>query len=141
MTAPAPAKRRTLDATYVLLFLRDYAVLILIALVCLGLAFAHPAFFSTGNMLNILNQNVPLAIIAAAGTFVIISGNFDLSTGAIFSVGSVLAAWVAMQTEHAWFGLLMAPVIGLILGVLNGFAITTLKVHSFLATLAMSRVK
>lgn len=140
MTAQAATKRSALDATNILLFLRDYAVLILIGLVCLGLAFAHPAFFSTGNLINILNQNVPLAIIAAAGTFVIISGNFDLSTGAIFSVGSVLAAWVAMETEMGWFGLLMAPVVGLLLGILNGFAITTLKVHSFLATLATSLV-
>lgn len=140
MTTQAADSKPRFDIRNVLLFLRDYAVLILIGLVCLGLAFAHPAFFSTGNLLNILNQNVPLAIIAAAGTFVIISGNFDLSTGAIFSVGSVLTAWVAVQSDNPWLGLMMAPIVGLLLGVINGFAITVLKVHSFLATLATSLV-
>lgn len=138
--ATTVAKRQIFTPRYVLLFLRDYAVLILIVLVCLGLAFAHPAFFSTGNLINILNQNVPLAIIAAAGTFVIISGNFDLSTGAIFSVGSVMAAFVAVQSENPWLGLVCAPLVGVILGIANGLAITLLKVHSFLATLATSLV-
>lgn len=64
----------------------EYAVLLLLAVVLVALAILSPSFFTFGNIVNILNQNAPLVIIAAAGTFVIISGNFDLSTGAIYSV-------------------------------------------------------
>ncbi|WP_375003525.1 ABC transporter permease [Aeromicrobium sp. CTD01-1L150] len=137
-TAKTTSVPRT--ARDVLLFVRDYAVLLLIAIIVVALAVVSPSFFSAANLMNVLNQNVPLALIAAAGTFVIVSGNFDLSTGAIFSVGSVLAAWVAVQTGNPWLALAAAPAIGVLLGLLNGIAVTALRVHSFLATLATSLV-
>ena len=70
-------------------FLREYAVLILIVLLMIALTIASDAFFSPRNLLNILNQNAPLAIIAAALTLCIIAGGFDLSTASIFAVASV----------------------------------------------------
>jgi ribose transport system permease protein len=140
MATTTASRSRSLAGRDVLLFVRDYAVLLLIAVLIVVLAFASPSFFSADNVLNIVNQNVPLAIIAAAGTFVIISGNFDLSTGAIFSVGAVVAAYMADKTDNPWLALAAAPVCGLLLGVVNGIAVTTLKVHSFLATLATSMV-
>lgn len=118
----------------------EYAVLILLAVVLVALAILSPSFFTFGNIVNILNQNAPLVIIAAAGTFVIISGNFDLSTGAIFSVAGVVSAWLAVTTENVWLALLAAPVVGLVLGAFNGAVITRLRVHSFLATLASSMI-
>lgn len=118
----------------------EYAVLILLAIVLVALAILSPSFFTFGNIVNILNQNAPLVIIASAGTFVIISGNFDLSTGAIFSVAGVVSAWLAVTTENVWLALLAAPVVGLVLGAFNGAVITRLRVHSFLATLASSMI-
>ncbi|MFD1861150.1 ABC transporter permease [Aeromicrobium camelliae] len=138
-TTTAPSSR-AFSGRDALLFIRDYAVLLLIAVLVVVLAVVSPSFFSAANLMNIVNQNVPLAIIAAAGTFVIISGNFDLSTGAIFSVGAVVAAYVAVETQNPWLALATAPLCGLLLGLLNGVAVTTLKVHSFLATLATSMV-
>ena len=85
-----------------------------------------------------MNQQAPLAIVAVAGTLVIISGGFDLSTGAIFAIANVMAAWIAVNLGNVWVGLAFAPVIGLILGAINGTLITKLHIHSFLATLASS---
>nr|WP_255537022.1 ABC transporter permease [Leucobacter sp. L43] len=106
----------------------------------IALAILSPSFFTFGNIVNILNQNAPLVIIAAAGTFVIISGNFDLSTGAIYSVAGVVAAWLAVSIGNVWIALLAAPLVGLVLGAFNGVVITRLRVHSFLATLASSMI-
>ncbi len=118
-------------------FVRRYAVLILIAALFITLSLATDSFLTTTNLLNILSQNAPLAIIAVAGTFVIIGGGFDLSAGAIVAVANVIAAWVAVRTS-ATLGLAAAPVVGLLLGTLNGLLITQLRIHSFLATLASS---
>jgi ribose transport system permease protein len=118
----------------------EYAVLLLLAAILIALAILSPSFFTFGNTVNILNQNTPLVIIAAAGTFVIISGNFDLSTGAIYGVAGVVSAWLAVTTGNVWLALLAAPVIGLVLGAFNGVVITKLRVHSFLATLASSMI-
>ncbi|SVA03540.1 uncharacterized protein METZ01_LOCUS56394 [marine metagenome] len=120
-------------------FLRTYAVLILIVLLMIILTLSSEAFLTPRNLLNILNQNTPLAIIASALTLVIIVGGFDLSTAAIFAVASVTAAWIAIN-YNPYVGLLVAPLIGMVLGYLNGIIITSLKVHSFLSTIATSLV-
>ena len=123
----------------VLRFCQTYAVLLMIALLILALTLLSDSFLTVGNLLNILNQNAPLAIMASAMTLVIIAGGFDLSVGAIFAVGAVCSAWVALHVDP-YLGLLIAPVVGLCLGLLNGFVITTLNVHSFLATIATSLI-
>ena len=120
-------------------FLRTYAVLILIVLLMIILTLSSEAFLTPRNLLNILNQNTPLAIIASALTLVSIVGGFDLSTAAIFAVASVTAAWIAIN-YNPYIGLLVAPLIGMVLGYLNGIIITSLKVHSFLSTIATSLV-
>ncbi|WP_329378076.1 ABC transporter permease [Streptomyces sp. NBC_01716] len=124
----------------VIAFARDYAALILLVAVFVTLSIISSSFLSFTNIMNILNQNAPLAIIAVAGTFVIVSGAFDLSTAAMYSVVSVVAASIATSTGSVWLALLAAPVLGLVMGALNGLAVTRLNVHSFLATLASSLV-
>lgn len=120
-------------------FVRRYAVLLLIAALFVTLSVATESFLTTTNLLNIASQNAPLAIIAVAGTFVIIGGGFDLSAGAIFAVANVIAAWVAVRAGST-LGLATAPAVGLVLGTVNGLLITLLRIHSFLATLASSLV-
>lgn len=120
-------------------FFQTYAVLILIVALMVTLSVLSDSFLTLRNLLNILNQNAPLAIMASAMTLVIIVGGFDLSVGAIFAVGSVTSAWIALHIDP-YLGLLLAPLIGLVLGVVNGMVITRLNVHSFLATIATSLI-
>ena len=141
---PAPAAdaevdRRSLGLARAANFGRRYGVLILIVVLMIVLTLSSDAFLTSRNLLNILTQNAPLAIVAMAGTLVIIAGGFDLSTGAMFAVASVSAAWVGLHHDPV-LGLLIAPLVGLALGLVNGFIITGLRVHSFLATLATSLV-
>ena len=114
-------------------FGRDYAVLILIVLLMIVLSLASDAFLTPRNLLNILNQNAPLAIIACALTLVIIVGGFDLSTGAIFAVASVSSAYIAINF-NPYIGLLIAPIIGIALGYLNGIIITILISYNIVKT-------
>ena len=120
-------------------FVRHYAVIIIIVALMVYMSLISDAFLTPRNLLNILNQSTPLALIAAALTLVIVSGGFDLSTGAIFGVATVSAAWLAVNVDPV-LGLVAAPFVGLLLGVVNGLIITGLHVHSFLATLATSLV-
>ena len=120
-------------------FFQTYAVLILIVALMVTLSVLSDSFLTLRNLLNILNQNAPLAIMASAMTLVIIVGGFDLSVGAIFAVGSVTSAWIALHV-NPYLGLLLAPLIGLGLGMVNGMVITRLNVHSFLATIATSLI-
>jgi len=120
-------------------FLQSYAVLILIVILMIVLTSLSDSFLTLRNLLNILNQNAPLAIMAAAMTLVIIAGGFDLSVAAIFAMGSVSSAWIAVNVDP-YLGLFLAPFIGLAFGIINGIVITRLNVHSFLATIATSLI-
>lgn len=128
-----------LDRATLLSMLRRYAVLLMLLILFVVLSFASSAFLRWQNLLNIVNEQSYLAIVAAAGTLVIIAGGFDLSTGAIAEVANVCAAWIAVHDNSA-LGLVVAPILGLGMGILNGVIITRLRVHSFLATLASSLV-
>lgn len=120
-------------------FLQSYAVVILIVALMVVLSLSSDSFLTARNLLNILNQNAPLAIMASAMTLVIIVGGFDLSVGAIFAMGSVASAWIAVNVDP-YLGLVLAPLVGLTLGCANGLAITLLRVHSFLATIATALI-
>jgi ribose transport system permease protein len=132
---PAPLFRRHSIAD----FLRAYGVVIIIVLLMVVLSFVSPSFLTPRNLLNILSQSAPLGIIAASMTLVIISGNFDLSIGAIVSVASVTSAALTL-VFGANVGMAVAPLVGVLLGVINGAVITGFSIHSFLATLATSMV-
>jgi len=134
LTKPSPAKRFDIGD-----FVRQYGVLIIIAIMLVGLSMLSPSFLTPRNLFNILNQSTPLFIIACALTLVIIGGGFDLSTGAIFGVASVSAAWLAINVDPL-VAIIAAPLIGLALGSINGIIITAFNVHSFLVTLATSLV-
>jgi ribose transport system permease protein len=118
---------------------RQYGVLIIIAVLLVGLSVLSSSFLTPRNLLNILNQSTPLFIIACALTLVIIGGGFDLSTGAIYGVAAVSAGWIAINVDP-YVAIVAAPLIGLVLGSINGIIITAFNVHSFLVTLATSLV-
>ncbi|MFN3546634.1 MAG: ABC transporter permease [Mesorhizobium sp.] len=119
--------------------LQTYAVAVMILVLMVLLTLSSDSFLTVQNLINILNQNTPLAIMAAAMTLVIICGGFDLSVAAIFAVASVTAAWLALNV-NPYAGLMAAPLVGMVLGFVNGVTITTLNIHSFLATLATGLV-
>jgi galactofuranose transport system permease protein len=86
---------------------------------------------------NMLIDNSFIIISAVGVTFVIISGNIDLSMGAMIAFTSMMAAAL---TENLHMGALVVIPIVLVLGTLMGTAmgaiITYFKVPSFIATLA-----
>ena len=118
---------------------REYGVILIIILLLVALTMLSSSFLTPRNLLNILNQSTPLFIVSCALTLVIIGGGFDLSTGAIFGVSAVSAAWIAINVDP-YVAMVAAPIIGLVLGTLNGVIITAFNVHSFLVTLATALV-
>ena len=95
-------------------------------------------FLSPGNIGNTLAFTVELGLIALGMTLLMTSGEFDLSVGSVFGFSPVLM-WTLMNSggvpmEAAFVVcLLMAALIGFI----NGWFVTKLKIPSFLVTLGM----
>ncbi|NPV70031.1 MAG: ABC transporter permease [Firmicutes bacterium] len=115
--------------------LRNYGIILAFLFFFVVLSFSTPAFLTARNLRNIVDQSADVGIVACAMTLAIISGNFDLSVGAVFSFAGSLSAIIAAR-GFVGLGLAAGILTGLLLGLLNGAIISGFRVHSFIATLA-----
>jgi ribose transport system permease protein len=114
----------------------------LILLVVLGLLL-NPSFLSWNNLSNVLTRSAFIGIISVGGTFVIVTGQIDLSVGAMAAFIASLMIIVMNQFANAGWSLPLAVgtgmVIGLMVGLLsglgNGLLATMGKIDSFIVTL------
>lgn len=109
----------------------------LIALLFIVLSLTTPHFFTSLNITNILVQASVLAIIAFGATFVILSGELDISMASVVALVSVVAALVMQDTGSIVLGVAAGVLLGGAVGAINGLVTTLLRVPSFIATLAM----
>jgi len=108
---------------------------------------AFTAFRSLGNLKGIMTHTVIVGVGALGMTFVIISGNIDLSAGSIVA----LVTCVTGYALHHWGGEapgVLFPMVaaclgmlaGMLAGMLNGFLVGVLGLVSFIATLGMMQM-
>ena len=112
-------------------------------LLLLGLILSRiaPNFATRDNLKQIAVQSAVIAILACGQTAVIISGNIDLSVGAVMAFAGVTAA--AAMTQHGvgvWPAVLLACVSGLLAGAATGLITAYGKIPSFIVTLGMMGV-
>ena len=119
-------------------FIRKFAIIWVTALVFVGLSATTHNFLTVTNLRNILDQQAFILIVAAFTTLVLISGGFDVSLGAIYVMGPIVAMRVEHATHSTGLMLLAASAVGLICGVFNGLVVAFGKINSFIATLASS---
>lgn len=121
------------------LIFRDYGIIGILILLALLLVVGSPSFLTPANLSAVLDSAAVPGIAACGVTLAIVSGAFDLSLGAVYSVGGILAVMLSTQlgTGPAEVAAVIA---GVFLGVVNGFLIATLEINSFIATLATSFV-
>jgi ribose transport system permease protein len=119
--------------------LRDTGILLPFVALFVTLSIASSSFLTKVNLLNILDQQSSILIIAAAGTLVLVAGGIDLSVGAVYSLSGVTAAHMAEHTS-AVVAIVLGVLVGLAVGAVNGLVATRLRINALIATLAMSFV-
>jgi len=122
-------------------FLRDWRQnIIYIGFIAIFLIFAltlnDRGFLNPNNLLNIVRQTAMIAVMAIAMTFVLSSGEIDLSVGAVAGLASVTVA-LAVSFAGPFAGILAGLATGIAIGVFNGWLTTKIGIPSFLTTLAM----
>jgi len=96
----------------------------------------NPRFWSTANLLNILEQTSVLGLVAAGATILVIAGNFDISVGALIGLAACVAAMLIIAGAPAIVASLAAILVCVAGSVLNGGLSVMLKAPSFIITLA-----
>jgi ribose transport system permease protein len=114
--------------------LGQFAVPLVLVLMCVVLSIAAPRFLDYGNVTNVLEQVSVTGIVAMGMTALLVTGNFDLSIGGIVALTGMFAA-KAINAYGEMTGVLVAVLVGAGLGAVNGFIVTRLGVNSLIATL------
>ena len=118
-------------------FVQGVGLLAVIALFCLVMSFASPVFASVRNIENVLTSATIIAVVAIGQTFVILVAGIDLSVASVLVLSSVLSVGlVQFQGWSPGLAIVAALVTGAIVGLINGLAITKLRIPALIATLA-----
>jgi ribose transport system permease protein len=103
--------------------------------VLFAITLADRGFLTSFNLLNVLYQSVPIAVMAVAMVFVLSAGEIDLSVGSVVAL-SALVCGVVLRDAPLVVGLLAGLGTGVAVGLVNGLLVTKARMPSFLVTLA-----
>ncbi len=131
------------SARLLLIALRARALLVLLALIVI-FAVQSPDFL-TANNLSILSKHVAIfAILAIGMTFVVLTGGIDLSVGSVAGLSGMVAGYVLTKSLAHGGGpggreiteaVLVALLVSLSVGAVNGWLVSKAGVAPFIATL------
>jgi len=144
---PSPKSRDT--SQFFRSQLRNIAPLITLIALVLFFSLASPSFVTLDNAANILAQVSLTAIIAVGLTFVILTGEIDLSVAAVANAIGIVVAFFTLQPDYAniqnvpvWgpVAVILAMLACLALGLITAFGVTRIGIPSFIMTLAMMQI-
>jgi ribose transport system permease protein len=117
-------------------------VYVIFFLIYIGACVLEPTFFTWGNNVNLFTRITPLVIVGIAQTYVILTGGIDLSIGAILGLANVIAVSLPFVNTplNVVLWLIIPPLIGLLVGVINGVIITRGGFPPLIVTLATSQI-
>ncbi|WP_426187889.1 ABC transporter permease [Microbacterium sp. TWP3-1-2b2] len=102
---------------------------------------ASPNFFTFSNIASVLLSTAVIGILALGTTFVIITGGIDLSLGTGMALCSVMTGvLITNMGLPVWIGVIGGIATGVLMGLVNGFNVTFLRLPPFIATLAMMMI-
>jgi ribose transport system permease protein len=119
--------------------LRSLGIVGVLIVLVASISIVQPTFLQYGNLANVLSQWSPVMLMGIGMTYVMITGGFDLSVGATYSLAAVVAAYLG-QTQPPGLAFAVAILVGLLTGAVNGVVVSILGVNPFIATLGSSLV-
>jgi ribose/xylose/arabinose/galactoside ABC-type transport system permease subunit len=126
-------------------FARGFAsqeVVLLVILILLSVLFtaSNQRFVRPQNISDILLNSSYIAVAAIGMSMVIISGNIDISVGAMIGVLATLAGTLAVNGAPIWVAWLAPLTLGPIIGAVTGFFVAYLKIPAIVVTLGMMSI-
>ena len=108
---------------------------ILLVVVALN-TLAAPGYLTIQNQINLFELSVEKAIVVLVMTFVIISGEIDLSVASVMGLASVLVAVLTSDGVPIEAAIVVSLAVGALCGLVNGFWVAIVGLPSLAVTLA-----
>ncbi|MCP9207437.1 ABC transporter permease [Streptomyces sp. NEAU-Y11] len=138
--SPAPEpKRRAAERSLARRLLARPEIGALVAAVGVYVFFfvVAPTFRQADSFATVLYQASTMGIMALAVSLLMIGGEFDLSAGVAVTSSALAASMLSFQlTTNVWVGVIVALLVSLGVGLINGLLLIRTGLPSFLVTLA-----
>ncbi len=117
-------------------FLARQGILVAFALFIIGFTLANQRFLDPDNIMGVVRSSAILGVMALGVTFVVISGNLDLSVGSMMSFSTIVVLDLHDKVGPT-LAIPMMFAMTMCLGAFIGFLVGYLKLNSLIVTLGM----
>lgn len=124
-------------------FLEAYALLVLLVLIALFFCFwpeTSSTFPTLANMRILLASQAVIGVISLGLLLPLLCQEFDLSVGNIAALSAIMVAQFVTNSGNVLGAVVMALVIGLVIGGVNALIVTKMHVNGVITTLGISTI-
>ena len=113
------------------------AIIAFVALILIYIAFGvgNPRIFSGANIQNLLRSMSKYLIIGIGQSYLLITGNIDLSIGSVVGMSAMISATLMTMGVNPVLAALITLVCCMVIGLINGVLVGQVKLPPFIATL------
>lgn len=116
---------------------QKYGIYILLLIAFVICSLLTDTFLTSKNIFNIIKQISIVGIICFGECMLIISGQIDLSSGAVIAVTGIVSVLVSNSTGSVVMGLIAGLGFGALCGIVSGVIVARYKLPAFIVTLGM----
>ena len=121
--------------------LKDNAIWLVFVFMVAIFTVYNPNFIKPSNLMNIARQVAVYGIASVGMTFVILISGIDLSIGAIITFVNIICAYLMVNLGvNMWVAVIISITAATLIGVLNGFMVSTVGIPALIATFAAQTV-
>jgi len=118
--------------------LPQFSIVFSLLVILLFFSLTAEGFLSARNFIGVFRQSIIPLCVAIGMTFVLISGEIDLSVGSVANLsGTIMAGLMAKNGFSPLLAIFCGLALGTLLGGISGSIISRVKVPSFIVTLSM----
>lgn len=114
---------------------QEFVLFLILVVICATFTIMTPFFLSAYNVGNLLRAVSMIVIVACGGTLLMMTANFDLSTGGNYIFTNIIFAMACLAGIPVIIAIVIAILCGCVIGAINGTLVTRFGVTPFITTL------
>jgi ribose/xylose/arabinose/galactoside ABC-type transport system permease subunit len=116
--------------------IRELPIFLVLIGISVIITIANPSFATLENFLDLFKGNLTLAVMSLGMLLVILTGGIDVSVASMIAAVTVITGYSLIHiSSNIFIALLIACAAGVIMGFINGFFISRIKIPPIVATL------
>ncbi|WP_165768000.1 ABC transporter permease [Virgibacillus indicus] len=119
---------------------REFRTFVFLVAIFVVVGLVNSEFLSLGNIHDSLKSSLLYIVLAVGLTFVLLTGNIDISVGGILGLSAAVSGMILRDGGSILLAIVVAIGIGGLVGLINGLGVTKLKISSFIMTLGMLEI-